>query len=70
MLLSWFIGQKKYPVPYDGRSILGFFALALLFFAAYTLLSRTGMGPWPLMGLGTLMLLFYCLAAWKLVVRR
>ncbi len=70
MLLSWFIGQKKYPVPYDGRKILGFFALAILLFAAYMLLQRTGMGPWPLMGIGTLMLLFYCLAAWKLVVRR
>jgi O-antigen/teichoic acid export membrane protein len=34
MLLSYFIGQKKYPVPYDLRSILFYGLLAAGFYAA------------------------------------
>ena len=65
MLLSYFIGQKKYPIKYDMRAILGFFALALILFAGYTALSHTKMAPIPLMGIGTIMLLLYCAAVWK-----
>ena len=32
VLLSYFIGQKKYPVPYPVWTILGYFALALVLF--------------------------------------
>jgi O-antigen/teichoic acid export membrane protein len=70
MLLSYFIGQKKYPIKYDMRAILGFFALAGVIFAGYTALSHTKMAPVPLMGTGTLMILVYCGVAWKQVVRR
>ena len=38
MLLSYFIGQKKNPVPYPVATILGYFALALLLFAATQLI--------------------------------
>ena len=69
MLLSWFIGQRKYPVKYDMRTILGFFALTLIIFFAYRALGRTSLagdgstlGAWPLMAVGTLMLALYCLA--------
>ena len=65
MLLSYFIGQKKYPIKYDMRAILGFFALALLLWAAYWGLGRTKMAPIPLMGMGTILLLLYCSAVWK-----
>lgn len=68
MLLSWFIGQRKYPIHYDLRSILGFFTFALVLWAAYHALGRLGLGPWPLMAFGTLLLLIYCAAAWKLVI--
>ena len=70
MLLSYFIGQKKYPIEYDMRAILGFFALAMVIFAGYTAMGRTGLGAWPLMGIGTCLLLVYCAAVWKLVIRR
>lgn len=33
VLLSYFIGQKKYPVPYPVATILGYFALALALYA-------------------------------------
>ena len=65
MLLSFFIGQKKYPIKYDMRTILGFFALALLFWAGYWGLGRTGLGPWHLMILGTLLIAVYCGVIWR-----
>ena len=70
MLLSYFIGQKKYPIKYDMRSILGFFALAMIIFAGYTALSHTEMAPIPLMGIGTILLVPYCLAVWKLAIKK
>ena len=70
MLLSWFIGQKKYPIPYDLKGIGFFTALALLLYAAYVLLGRTGLGPIPMMAIGTLLLLAYCAAVWLLDLRR
>jgi hypothetical protein len=36
VLLSYFIGQRHYHVPYPVASILGWFALALVLFAAST----------------------------------
>ncbi|MBO7100936.1 MAG: lipopolysaccharide biosynthesis protein [Bacteroidales bacterium] len=38
VLLSYFIGQKKYPVPYPVGTLLGYFALALLLYAATQLI--------------------------------
>ncbi len=69
MLLSWFIGQRKYPIKYDMRAILGFFALAMVIFFVYQALARTSLAgngstlsAWPIMAIGTLMLALYCLA--------
>jgi O-antigen/teichoic acid export membrane protein len=69
MLLSFFIGQKKYPIKYDMRMILGFFAFAMIIFAGYTALGRTELGQWPMMAIGTVLLLAYCVAVWKYVIR-
>jgi len=33
MLLSYFVGQKKYPIPYDIRSALTYFLVGLLLYA-------------------------------------
>ena len=70
MLLSWFIGQKKYPIPYDLKRIGLYVAAAGLLYAAYVLLARTGLGPIPLMAIGTLLLLVYCALIWRLDLRR
>jgi O-antigen/teichoic acid export membrane protein len=70
MLLSWFIGQKKYPIPYDLKTIGLFTVLALLLYAAYVLLGRTGLNPIPMMAIGTLMLLAYCAAVWRMLKKR
>ena len=65
MLLSYFIGQKKYPIHYDMRSIAIFFLLAAVFYAAYFFIERTGLGPVPCMAIGTFLLLAYAAAVWK-----
>ena len=70
MLLSWFIGQKKYPIPYDLKTIGLYFAAAGLLYAAYVLLGRTGLGPIPLMAIGTVLLLAYCALIWRRDLRR
>ena len=69
MLLSYFIGQKKYPIKYDMRAIGGFFAFAMIIFAGYTALGRTELGQWPMMAIGSVLLLAYCGAVWKYVIR-
>jgi O-antigen/teichoic acid export membrane protein len=37
MLLSYFVGQKKYPIPYDLKAIGGYVALAAVLYAAMCL---------------------------------
>ena len=69
MLLSYIIGQKKYPIKYDMRAIGGFFAFAMIIFAGYTALGRTELGQWPMMAIGSVLLLAYCGAVWKYVIR-
>ena len=32
MLMSWFIGQKRYPIPYDLRSMLHFLVIGILLY--------------------------------------
>ena len=70
MLLSYFIGQKKYPIPYDLKTISLYVGVAALLFVAYTFLGRTGLKPIPLMVLGTLLLLAYCALIWRDIKRK
>lgn len=60
MLLSWFIGQKKYPIKYDMKSIGLFTALTALIFFGYRSLERLGLSAVLCMVLGTVMLLAFC----------
>ncbi|MCQ2182655.1 MAG: lipopolysaccharide biosynthesis protein [Bacteroidales bacterium] len=64
MLLSWFIGQKKYPIPYDLKSIGLFVAIA----AAMYCISAFGFRSFPVwlqLTLNTLLLLAYLAFFWK-----
>ena len=70
MLLSYFIGQRKYPIPYDLRRIGLYFFVAALIYVLYGLLSRTSLGPVPAMALGTFFLLGYCALVYRLDLRR
>ena len=64
MLLSYIIGQKKYPITYPIRRIAFFFAVA----AAMYCISEMGLKnlpTWPRMAIETVMLLLYCLLIFK-----
>lgn len=60
VLLSYFIGQRHYHVPYPVASILGWFALALALFAASTLIHIDNL--WLRLAYNTLLLLLFLAA--------
>ena len=64
MLISYFLGQKKYPIPYDLRAVGKFALIAGAVFALYWFWLRTLPG-WLQMAVGTLLLGGYALAAWR-----
>jgi len=69
MLLSYFIGQKKYPIRYDMKQIGLFFLLAMALYAAYAGIERTELGPVVRMILGTVLLAIYAAATWRFILR-
>ena len=62
MLLSYFIGQKKAPIPYDMKRIGLYTVLTVALLAVYYVL-RTWVisNSWVMMGTGTVLLLIYLL---------
>ena len=60
MLLSYFIGQKKAPIPYDLKRIGGYTALTIGLLGVYYALRLYYIhNMWVLMGVGTLLLVIY-----------
>ena len=60
MLMSYFIGQKKAPIPYDHKSIGGYTALTIGLLAVYYALRLYYISNmWLLMGIGTLLIAIY-----------
>lgn len=57
MALSYFIGQRRNPIPYPVATIAGYFALAVILYFATTLMSDLTMG-WRIAG-GTILLIIY-----------
>ena len=60
MLLSFFIGQRHYHVPYPVAAILGWFAFALALYAASTMVNIDNL--WLRLGYNTLLLLVFIAA--------
>ena len=60
MLLSYFIGQKKAPIPYDLKSIGRYTALTVALLGVYYAVRlNTGLNMWALMGVGTVLIAIY-----------
>ena len=60
MLLSYFIGQKKAPIPYDLKTIGGYTALTLgLLGVYYAFRLYYVQNMWALMGIGTILIGIY-----------
>jgi O-antigen/teichoic acid export membrane protein len=64
MLISYFLGQKKYPIPYDLKAIGKFVLIAGAVFAIYWFWLHK-LPAWLQMAVGTLLLGAYTLAAWR-----
>ena len=62
MLLSYFIGQKKAPIPYDLKSIGGYTALTIALLGVYYILRIYVIGnTWVMMAIGTVLIGIYIL---------
>lgn len=60
MLLSYFIGQKKAPIPYDLKSIGGYTALTIVLLGVYYILRIYVISnTWIMMGIGTVLIGIY-----------
>ena len=60
MLLSYFIGQKKAPIPYDLKSIGGYTALTIALLGIYYILRIYVISnTWVMMGIGTVLIGIY-----------
>lgn len=70
MLLSWFIGQKKYPIPYDLRTIFTFTVVAGAYFCIYETVAQKCSATWIVLAAGTLLLLSYAFLIWKMIKNR
>lgn len=63
MLLSYFIGQHKFPIKYDLKSAATYTLLAAVLYAA-AMLPAIG-GEWQRLGYRTILLLIYTCVVWK-----
>ena len=63
MVLSWAIGRRRYPVPYDGRTIAKYVIMAVLLYALSALPGRLSDNVPVALTLvfNTLLLAVYCL---------
>lgn len=57
MAASWLVGRKRYPIPYDLKSMGGYFLLAAILFAAATLIPIEN--TWLRLGFRTILIGLY-----------
>lgn len=65
MVISYFLGQKKYPINYDLHTIFTFVVIAGVYYFLYGELQGFGARPWLLLAAGTLFLASYAYFIWK-----
>ena len=66
MLISWLLGQKKYPVPYDLKTIGFFVLMASAIFLVYWFWLKE-LPAWPQMLLGTVLLAVYGAFVYRII---
>ena len=69
MLLSYFVGQKYYPIPYPIRSLAAYTVLAALFYWLMTLMPEAW-PTWLYIALSTLLILVYAVIIYKRELRK
>ena len=65
MIISYFLGQKKYPIPYDLKAVGKFVLVAGAIFALYWFWLRTLPSSILQMAVGSVLLAGYALIAWR-----
>lgn len=65
MLVSYFLGQKNYPIPYNLRSAGFFFLLSMILFAGIMLTYKNVPGLWLRLLVNTLLIAVYLFAVVK-----
>lgn len=70
MLLSYFVGRKYLTVPYDFKKIGTYTLITLLLLGLFALVAHfLPTCPWAKMAVGTVLLLIYIGAAWRIDLR-
>lgn len=64
MVLSYFFGQKYYPINYPLRDIALYTMLAVVLFAGMQL-ANSVLGMWPALAANTLLILIYCAVVYQ-----
>jgi O-antigen/teichoic acid export membrane protein len=59
MVISYILGQKNYPIPYNLKSAGFFFLLSIFLFACITLIYRNVGNVWLRLGMNTALILIY-----------
>lgn len=59
MILSYFLGQKNYPIPYNLRSAGSFFLLSMTLFAGIAITYLKVNNLWARLGINTVLILIY-----------
>ncbi len=71
MLLSYFIGRKRYPVAYDWRQIFFFVLLALILLALSKIIVHfCKVAQISELAINTVLIAVYCYAAWRRLIYR
>ena len=71
MLLSYFIGRKRYPVPYDWYEIFFFVILALILLALSKIIVHFCEVAQILeLTINTILMIVYCCAVWRRLIKR
>ena len=70
MLLSWFIGQKKFPIPYDMGKIALFSIVAMVIYAGVVMTGRLNLPYFVTLGINTALIVPYCALVVREIRRR
>jgi len=65
MVLSYLIGQKKYPIVYDMRTIFVYVAISVAYYFLYSRFAAAVKSTALVLAFGTILLLSYCYLVYK-----
>ena len=61
MLMSYFLGQKHYPIPYEWKKVLGYIGISVGLYLAHALIRAYAGNIWWVHGSATLFMVIFTL---------